>query len=247
MVAALAAAAGADLLDVHVDAAHHRSVFTVVGEHAPRAIAALAVEHIDLGRHAGAHPRSGAVDVVPFVPLAGATMADAEGARDRFAAWFAAETGVPVFLYGPGHPSLPEIRREAFRRLQPDAGPARPHPRAGATAAGARPPLVAYNLVLARPDLARARALARELRGPAVRALGLEVGKEVQVSVNLIDPFSVGPAEVYDAVASVTAVHRAELVGLLPRAVLDSVDPARWPALDLAADRTIEARLARRG
>jgi glutamate formiminotransferase len=244
--AGLAAAAGADLLDVHTDGDHHRTVLTVVGEMAPRAVATVAVERIDLRDHRGAHPRLGAVDVVPFVPLAGATMDDAVAARDRFARWLGATLGVPAFTYGPGRPSLPEVRRQAFARLAPDAGPAYASPRAGATAVGARPVLVAYNLWLAAPDLAMARSLARRLRGPAVRALGLAVGAAVQVSCNLVDPLSVGPAAVYDAVAACAPVERAELVGLVPEAVLTAADPRRWPELDLDAGRTIEAQLARR-
>ena len=108
------------------------------------------------------------------------------------------------------------------------------------------PTLVAYNVVLAGADLDRARAVAAAVRGPAVRALGLAVGEEVQVSMNLVAPAEVGPAAAYDAVAARAPVRRAELVGLVPEAVLRSVDPGRWPALDLAEDRTIEARLAAR-
>ena len=246
VVAALGNAAGDALLDVHTDPDHHRSVLTVVGETAPRSIAAVAVARIDLDHHAGAHPRMGAVDVVPFVPLADATLADAEAARDRFATWLGDDLGVPAFVYGRGRPSLPEIRREAFRRLNPDAGPPAPHPSAGATAVGARPFLVAYNLWLAEPDLGLARSVAAELRSPAVRALGLAVGSGVQVSLNLLEPQSVGPAMVYDAVAARARVRRAELVGLAPEAVLSAVDPGRWAQLDLSADRTVEGRLARR-
>lgn len=246
VVAALAAAAGTDLLDVHTDTDHHRTVLTLVGEEAPRAVATLAVERIDLRRHVGAHPRLGAVDVVPFVPLNGATMDDAVAARDRFARWLGTVLGVPAFVYGAGGPTLPEVRREAFGRRVPDAGPSHAHPRAGATAVGARQVLVAYNVWLSSPDLGLARSLARRLRGTAVRALGLAVGAGVQVSCNLVDPLTVGPAAVYDAVAAYAPVARAELVGLVPEAVLAATDPERWPELDLDADRTIEARLARR-
>jgi glutamate formiminotransferase / 5-formyltetrahydrofolate cyclo-ligase len=240
---ALAAVAGADLLDTHVDPHHHRAVLTLVGEDAPRAVTAEAVRRIDLRRHAGAHPRLGAVDVVPFVPLAGSTTADAVAARDRFASWLAAEVGVPAFRYGPDGAALPEVRRSA-RRRRPDTGGPLPHPTAGATAVGARGVLVAYNLVLAEPDLSRARTVAAAVRGPAVRALGLRVGGEVQVSMNLVVPAEVGPAEAFDAVAAHAAVARAELVGLVPESVLHAVDRDRWEQLDLAADRTIEARLA---
>src|SRR5690606_8929667 len=120
------------------------------------------------------------------------------------------------FVYGPER-SLPEVRRRAFVDLAPDAGPPTPHPTAGAVAVGARPVLVAYNLWLAEPDLELARRLARELRSPEVRALGLAVGEEVQVSMNLVAPERVGPADVYDRVAGSTRIARAELVGLAPR------------------------------
>jgi glutamate formiminotransferase len=167
-------------------------------------------------------------------------------ARDAYARWAADTLGLPCFLYGPER-SLPEIRRRAFSDLPPDLGPPTPHPTAGAVAVGARPVLVAYNLWLARADLDLARSIARRLRSPQVRALGLAVGDRVQVSMNLVEPLAVGPAQVYDRVAAQTAVARAELVGLVPRAVLDAVDPARWPELDLDPARTIEERLAARG
>ena len=244
-IAALAEAAGDGLLDVHSDPHHHRSVLTVVGEDAPRAVARTAVDRIDLRKHTGAHPRFGAVDVVPFVPLAGSAMPDAVAARDAFAVWLGEELGVPSFLYGPER-TLPMVRREAFAGLLPDAGPAEPHPTAGAAAVGARPVLVAYNLWLVDADVARAREVAASVRGPAARALGLQVGDRVQVSMNLIDPEVFGPDDAYDAVAEQVPVAGAELVGLVPEAVLERIDEGRWGGLDLAPDRTIERRLARR-
>lgn len=239
-------AAGAELLDVHTDADHNRSVLTVIGEQAARAVAAATILSLDLRTHEGVHPRIGVLDVVPFVPLAGSTMADAIDARDTMAAWLAEELALPCFLYGPER-SLPEVRRGAFTELAPDTGPMVPHPTAGACAVGARPILVAYNLWLAEPDLDLARRIARDLRGPSVRALGLAVGDQVQVSMNLIDPSHVGPSDVFDAVAAVAAVARAELVGLVPDATLRAIEPQRWAQLDLSADRTIEARLAAAG
>lgn len=235
-------ACGAALLDRHTDPDHHRSVFTLVGEAAVRDLARAAVGLLDLGRHDGAHPRIGVVDVVPFVPLPGASPADAVAARDRYCVWASAELGVPCFAYGPER-TLPEVRRAAFADLPPTTGPAMPHPTAGAMAVGAREVLVAYNLWLAQPDLARARTIARELRSPAVRALGLQVGEHVQVSANLVVPEQIGPAQVWDAVASRAPIARAELVGLVPDAVLRAVPRDRWPQLDLGAERTIEARL----
>lgn len=244
VIAAIAAEAGADLLDVHTDADHHRSVLTVIGEPAARAVTEAAVAAVDVSSHVGAHPRFGAVDVVPFVALDGATLADAVAARDRFARWAAVELAVPCFLYGPER-SLPEVRRSAFATLAPDIGPAAPHPTAGAVAVGARPVLVAYNVWLDDADLALARGVARELRSPNVRALGLRVGEAVQVSMNLLDPETMGPAEVYDAVAARARVRRAELVGLLPAAVLGRIARGRWGELDIDEARTIEARVAR--
>jgi glutamate formiminotransferase / 5-formyltetrahydrofolate cyclo-ligase len=244
-LAAIAAAAGPDLLDVHSDAHHNRSVLTLVDEDAPRRVARAAVERLDLTGHRGAHPRFGVVDVVPFVPLGGSTPAAAEAARDRFVRWIAAELGVPAFAYGPGR-TLPEVRRRAFRDLAPDAGPPRPHPTAGAVAVGARGVLVAWNLWLVEPDLARARQVAARVRGPHLRALGLQVGARVQVSMNLIAPDVVGPAEAWDMVSALVPVSGAELVGLVPASVLERTDPARWSQLDLSRERSIEARLAGR-
>ncbi len=244
--------AGRCLLDVHLDPDHHRSVLTIVGEPAARAVAAAAVMALDLTGHDGVHPRLGVLDVVPFVPLGEGTMDQAVEARDRFARWLGDELGVPCFLYGPasrhgGGRELPEVRREAFGSLAPDFGPTGAHPTAGATAVGARPVLVAYNVWLATADRSLASQVARELRGPAVRALGLSVGGVAQVSMNLIDPVSVGPADVYDKVRSMAPVARAELVGLVPRAVLTATPEDRWEELDLGEDRTIEGRLALAG
>jgi glutamate formiminotransferase len=246
VVERIAGAAGRRLLDVHLDPDHHRAVLTVVGEDAARAVAAAAVGSLDLRGHDGAHPRIGAVDVVPFVALDPTAPGEARAARDRFAAWSGDELQVPCFLYGPER-TLPDVRRHAWHGLTPDTGPPVPHPTAGAMAVGVRPPLVAYNLWLAEPDLAVARRLAAALRGPAVRALGLAVGAQVQVSMNLIDPMVVGPAAVYDHVVAHVGIERAELVGLVPAAVLDAVDRRRWAQLDLSSDRTIEGRAATRG
>ncbi len=232
---ALAAAAGDDLLDVHADGHHHRAVLTLVGEDAPRRVALEAIRRIDLRRHRGVHPRLGSVDVVPFVPLGEATLDDAVAARERYAAW----SPVPCVRYGVDAPTLPAVRRAA-------RGAAVPHPTAGVTAVGARPVLVAYNVWLDDATLAVARAMAAAVRSPSVRALGLQVGDRVQVSMNLVAPLVCGPADAYDAVAGLVRVAGAELVGLVPRAVLDAVPAERWEQLDLAPDRTVEARLGRR-
>jgi glutamate formiminotransferase len=239
----IAAAAGVALLDVHRDSDHHRAVLTLVGTDAPRRVAAAAVAELDLRAHDGVHPRLGVVDVVPFVPLGAATMADAVNARDAFAAWAGDDLGVPCFLYGEER-SLPHVRREAWSTLAPDTGPREPHPTAGAMCVGARPPLVAYNVWLVEPDLALARRIAAAIRGPHIRALGLAVGRRVQVSMNLIAPEVLGPAAAYDLVAAQAPAAGAELVGLVPQDVLVAIAPERWNELDLGPDRTIEARLA---
>jgi glutamate formiminotransferase / 5-formyltetrahydrofolate cyclo-ligase len=244
VVTAIASSARGSLLDVHSDVHHNRSVLTLVGEEAPRAVARAAVATLDLRRHQGVHPRLGVVDVVPFVPLVGSTLADAMAARDRFLDWMADELGVPGFAYGPER-TLPAVRRLAFTNLAPDRGQSTPHPTAGATAVGARRVLVAWNVWLAEPDLATAQRIAREVRGPQVRALGLPVGERVQVSMNLVDPDALGPAEAWDLVSSRGAVAGAELVGLVPRSVLERTNPGRWADLDLSEERTIESRLAK--
>ena len=263
----IASAGGNHLLDLHSDAEHHRSVLTLGGpldavEAASRAVATAAVATIDIRTHVGVHPRRGAVDVVPFVPL-GAAVPDgeewcrAQQARDRFAEWAGRELGVPCFLYGPER-TLPDIRRHAFSSLAPDSGPPTPHPTAGATAVGVRPVLVAYNVWIADrsggiPDdvLTVARALAAGLRGPSVRSLGLPLGSGAQVSCNLIDPSGASITKVYDTVAAGARaqgypVVRAELVGLVPEATLLAVPRPRWAEMDLGEDRTIEYRLLER-
>jgi glutamate formiminotransferase / 5-formyltetrahydrofolate cyclo-ligase len=255
VLAALSAAAGRCLLDRHSDCGHHRSVFTLAGGesaviHAVQELAEAAVKLLDLGGHVGAHPRFGVVDVVPWVAMEGWPLRDAQGpgaerglnARDAFARWAASELGVPAFLYGPGR-SLPEVRREAWRTLRPDFGPLEPHPTAGSVAVGARGLMVAYNLWLEEADLAKARAVAAMLRSAEVRALAFVLGERVQVSCNLVQPLVVGPAQVWDTVASMAPVAKAELVGLVPLAVLAATPKWRWDELDLAVERTIEDRL----
>jgi glutamate formiminotransferase len=245
-VAPIAAAGGPALLDVHQDAHHNRSVLTLAGPSVAAAadnVARAAIAVIDLSTHRGVHPRIGAVDVVPFVDLAdpwAPATASSLQARDRFAD-FAAGLGLPVYLYGPERP-LPSLRRDVAAGRPPDVGPTTPHPTAGRVAVGARGVLVAYNVWVAA-SLADARAVAAALRGPALRTLGLQVGDGVQVSCNLVAPRLVNVDAVYDLVAARLPVDGAELVGLLPHALLESIPRRRWAQLDLSEDRTIEARL----
>jgi glutamate formiminotransferase len=253
------------LLDLHRDPDHNRSVLTLAGRphvvaDAARALARTAVDLIDLRRHEGVHPRVGALDVVPFVPYAlgdlpPRDLTTAAELRDKFADWLSAELDVPSFLYGPlpsgGTRSLPDLRRLAFAPpqeggLEPDAGPSRPHPTAGATAVGARPVLVAYNVWVS--SLETARAVVPQVRNEHVRALALAVGERAQVSCNLVDPAFFGPARLYDSVAELVnqaggAVEGAELVGLIPSSILAKVSPSRYEELGLSTDATIESRL----
>ena len=253
----LAEAAGRSLCDVHRDSAHHRSVFTLIDEPEDlrvgvRALIRAGVSSLDLSTHRGVHPRLGAVDVVPFVALAPSRFDEAVALRDETARWAAEELGLPVFLYGPvdgSERTLPFVRRHAFDDLAPDLGPHVADPRRGAVVVGARPLLLAWNLWLRGVDLAKARELAHLVRGPGVRALGLDVGDAVQVSCNLFDLELARPSHVYDLVARHVApgvIDRAEVVGLAPESLLEHEDPTRWAQLGLSPEATIEARLASR-
>ncbi|HUY96185.1 MAG TPA: glutamate formimidoyltransferase [Verrucomicrobiae bacterium] len=275
IVAAAAGVAGATVLDCESDPTHNRMVLTLVGGPAAMVAAALAagacaVARIDLTRHAGQHPRMGAVDVVPFVPLRDVSLEDCAELARGFGAAFAERCGVPVFLYEaaatrPGRRDLAEVRRGQFEGLrsaigsdperEPDFGPSRIHPTAGATAVGARPILIAYNVNLATGDLGAARAIARAIRErdgglPAVKALGFALPEQdaVQVSMNLTDFHRTSVEAAFSAVAAAAAargltVRDSEVVGLVP---LEAVVPAARRALQLsgfAAEQVIEHRL----
>lgn len=245
IIDSLAQSCAGDLLDIHSDPDHNRSVFTMVGVEAPRALALAAITALNLTDHSGVHPRIGVVDVVPFVPLVDSTMHDAQIARDEFATWAAVELNVPCFLYGTER-TLPDIRKNAWTSLMPDVGSHVPHPTAGAMCVGMREPLVAYNLWLENVDLATTRRIASTVRTANIRTLGLQVGAFTQVSVNLIQPMISGPNDVYEAVAQHATIHRAELVGLLPASVLANIPRARWEDLDLSVEQTIEWRVTNR-
>jgi glutamate formiminotransferase len=263
-VGAIAASGGRAVVDVHTDADHHRSVFTLaareaaITEAATHRLSDVALEDLDLREHAGVHPRLGVVDVVPFVALSPTPPDVAVAAAHAFGAWLARVHGVPVFFYGDAAAdgrTLPTVRRDAFAGLAPDLGPAVPDPRLGATAVGARPPLVAVNVELATDDLAVATRIARETRERdggllGVRALGLPLASRgtVQVSMNLVDLTRTGIeracTEVRDrARVWEVAVDRIELVGLLPAAELARCSDAfrAWARLD--AHDTVEARV----
>ena len=245
---------GVRLLDWHSDPDHHRSVATFSGQGEPVAEAAFravvaAAERIDLSAHRGVHPRMGATDVCPFVPLErdglGACVELAHGLGRRVAG----ELAIPVYFYGaaalrPERRALPEVRRGGFETLReavardprrtPDLGPRVLHPTAGAIAIGARGFLVAFNVNLETGDLAIARDIARAIREssgglPGIRALGFALASAgiVQVSVNVCEPTRTGLRQVFDEVQRLArergvAVRDSELVGLAPRACLDA-------------------------
>ena len=248
---ALTSVPGVRLLDVQADAAHNRSVFTFVGPPDASVEAALAAmrvatERIDLSRHTGEHPRMGATDVVPFVPVRDVTMDDCVALARRLADRAAAELQIPIYLYAkaatrPERERLPDIRKGEFEGLRdrigkdpaadPDFGPKRIHPTAGATAIGARPFLVAFNIYLDTGDVTIAKDIAKRIRTssgglPAVQASGFDVDGKAQVSMNLLDIDVTSPATVFAAVEAAArqrgvAILKSEVVGLVPeRAVL---------------------------
>ena len=238
-----ALSAPARLLDVHVDADHHRSVFTLVGGAEPLVETLLAGiecarERIDLRRHAGAHPRIGAADVVPVVPLRPEQLETAQATATTLARRVGEELGLPVFLYGEigggrgpayfrrGGPEALQARIDAGE-VEPDFGPRQLDPRAGGVIVGARRPLIAFNVNLrGELDVARAvAALVRESGGgfPGVRALGLNLPRAdvVQVSMNVEDWEAAALHELVERVAVEAErlgaeVLGSELVGLMP-------------------------------
>lgn len=252
----LARAAGVALRDRHSDPTHNRSVFTLIHHRTElrRCAQSFAVEtmkRLDLRSHEGVHPRFGVLDVVPFVALDSRKAEEAISMRNEFAAWVADTFGVPVFLYGRLRDgtkrSLPEVRRHAFRSLMPDLGPLKPNPERGASAIGARPILVAWNLWVRGIGLGEANVVAKALRSSQVRVLAFEMPNDfIQISCNLIDPLVVPPSKVYDEAAdllSAGTIDHAELVGLIPQALLELEDRKRWSQLGLAKNATIESRL----
>ncbi len=246
LAAAIEAVPGVRLLDRTSDPDHNRSVFTFAGAPDVVAVAALALvraayAEIDLRSHVGAHPRMGAVDVIPFVPLAGVTMDDCVALAKDVGLRIATEHDVPVYYYAraasrPDRVRLPDVRKPQFEGLGavigtthvPDAGPSRVHPTAGAVVVGARPPLIAFNIELATADVEIAKRIAKEIREssgglPAVQALGFALTDppRAQVSLNLLDHTVTSLARVWDEVelrarAAGVGILRGELIGLLP-------------------------------
>ena len=250
---AIRAVAGVRLLDCSSDASHNRSVFTFAGdangvEQAVLAMFERAVADIDLRTHRGEHPRMGAVDVVPFVPIEGVTMAECVSLAKKVGAAVADRFRVPVYLYeeassDPARRNLEDIRRGQFEMLAvkmatagwtPDFGPAAPHPSAGASVVGARMPLISYNINLATNRLDVAKKVAAAIRQSSggyrfVKAMGitLEGRGIVQVSMNLTNYEKTPIFRVFEAVKREAgrygvAVLESEIVGLVPSAALTS-------------------------
>jgi glutamate formiminotransferase len=273
---AVRATIGVKLLDTSSDASHNRSVLTIAGEGAAlqEAVCALveaALPVIDLRNHEGLHPRMGAVDVVPFVPLTGASMNDCIVLARDTARVLSARYNLPTYLYaaaGTQREQLEHIRMVEFEHLAtrmtqpnsaPDFGPPAPHPTAGATAVGARPPLIAYNVELATNRLDIGRDIAATIRErdgglPAVKALAfplLERGL-VQISMNLVDHRRTSLRDAFDAVAREAGRHHvqvidSEIIGLAPR---DAIHPGDEKAVLLrqgAQSQIIEDRLQEAG
>jgi glutamate formiminotransferase len=247
LAAAVESVPGAFLLDRTSDPSHNRSVLTLAGETAPilealERMVAVAVAEIDMESHSGEHPRIGAVDVVPFVPLAGSTMSDCIDLARAFGARVADRFSIPVYLYGEAATTqarqrLADVRRGQFEGLkaqigepgrEPDFGPARLHATAGAMAVGARPFLIAYNINLESKDVDLAKRIARRIREssgglPRVQANGfwIEDLGLAQVSMNLLDYRTTPIWQVWEAVRAEAAedgvhLHESELIGLAP-------------------------------
>lgn len=269
--------AGPDVrvLDTQMDADHNRTVVTFVGSRESVGEAALraigrAAELINLNDHRGVHPRMGATDVVPFVPIRGVDLRDCV----EIARWVAAQTWqrfrIPTYLYEeaarePRRKYLEYVRRGQFEQLReevrrnpdrrPDFGEADLHPTAGATAIGARNFLIAYNINLNTGDLSLARSIARKIRASnggfqAVKAIGVEVESAgvVQVSINLTDFLATSIGTVFDAVEAEAAragvtVESSEIVGLVPRRAIEDVDIFRLKLRNFAPRLILENRL----
>lgn len=269
---------GVALLDFSADASHNRSVFTMAGasdalRQAVLFVAERAIAAIDLRSHHGVHPRVGALDVVPFVPLAGTPMAACVTLARDVGRELADRFSLPVYLYEeaslrPDRRRLEVIRRGGLEGLAarmaqpewtPDFGPSTPHPSAGASVVGARQVLIAYNVNLASDDLALAQRIARRIREssgglPCVKAMGVRLDHRglVQVSMNLTDYTRTPPVVAFDRIAGDAARHgvdvlESELIGLIPEAALAGTSAAHLKLAGFTDDRILEVRLRQHG
>jgi len=274
MASAVTAVPGVRLLDHSSDPSHNRSVFTLVGDAdgVERAVLALferALADIDLRGHSGEHPRLGAVDVVPFVPIADVAMADCVALARRVGAEVAARFAIPVYLYeeastNPARKNLEDIRRGEFEGLAtkmsapgwaPDFGPAAPHPSAGAAVIGARMPLIAYNINLATDRLDVAKKIAAAIRQSSggyrfVKAMGIPLEDRgiVQVSMNLTNfektpIFRVFETVKREAARYGVAILESEIVGLVPSAALTAAAEFYLQIDGFKAEQVLENRL----
>jgi len=248
IVDAIASVTDVRVLDREMDADHNRSVITLVGTRTAVAEAAFrgaksAVASIDMNHHKGEHPRVGALDVLPFVPIAGVTMEDCVALARSVGKRIADELHVPVYLYEaaatrPERRALPDVRRGEYEGLKtaietdpdrkPDFGPARLHPTAGASIVGARPILIAWNVNLRSTDIGIAKRIAKAIREsdgglPAVRAKGFALTDRglVQVSMNMVDYRKTSLATAYEAIRGLAAkegveIAESEVIGLVP-------------------------------
>jgi glutamate formiminotransferase len=275
IASAIAGVPGVFLLRRESDVDHNRSVVTFAGEPDATVEAAVrgvarAVERIDLTRHSGQHPRMGAADVVPFVPIEEVTMAECVALSRRAAERIWSELGVPVYLYEesavlPEHRNLADLRRGQFEgirdtiatdpRRTPDVGEPRVHPTAGITAVGARRPLVAYNIWLATTDVAVARKIARAVRHSSgglryVKALGFALASRgvVQVSMNIVNFKGTPIHHVFEMVRREAerygvAVVGSEIIGLVPQEALLAAAEFYLRLNDFDSSRVLENRL----
>ena len=258
------------VLGTHMDPDHNRSVITFVAspenvvEAAVRAVA-LASKLIDLRQHTGQHPRLGATDVLPFVPVRGVTMEECVALAHEAGRRIARELSIPVYFYEssalrPDRVNLENVRRQGFEELReqigidperaPDVGEPRIHETAGAIAIGARPFLIAFNINLRTNDISLARKIARAVRArdgglPAVKALGFELKSRdmVQVSMNLVNYETTGLTQVFEAVRKQAELYGieisgTEIVGLVPEASFDR-EAAYAPLLENFSEATI--------
>lgn len=271
---------GVTLLDHSLDETHNRSVVTFAGAAEPVRRAATAtvgraLELIDMERHSGAHPRIGAVDVMPFVPLGGTRLEECVDLARRFGEQVAKMFELPVYLYGeaalrPDRRRLADVRRGQYEGLKaelgvnpernPDYGPHRLHPRGGAMAVGARKPLIAFNVNLDSEDLALAKRIAHTIREssgglPAVQAMGVLLQnpgerRYAQVSMNLVDWERTGISRVVReirrlALEAGTDIDHCELIGLAPTGALLQVAADALGLRGFSPDQALELRLTR--
>jgi glutamate formiminotransferase len=274
IAAAVRSVPGVRLLDVSSDASHNRSVLTFVGD-APAVRAGVsalfraALERIDLRRHEGEHPRMGAVDVVPFIPIRGSSVEECVALSREAGAAIAKDFGVPVYLYEDSASSelrrnLAEIRKGQFEgfaekmkdpRWAPDFGPAAPHPSAGVVAVGARSFLIAYNINLATKDLAIADRIAKAIRHLSggfrfVKAMGVELADRgiVQVSINMTNFKKTPLHRVFECVRSEAERHGvaivgSEIVGLSPAEALYAAAEHYLRLEGFSAEQVLETKL----